>query len=259
MTRPLHSSFGNSEFVIRPTAVTQSRVSPDWLPILHSQLEQRRDPWVLLEGQGEVEAALAGWWEVPGVLVAEGHGWQAPVWSGLEVLPLPAAELDALGDPKRHGGIIGLAKMPKETVEVAAFVKSLEADALLLVCPRASDPLALGELFRLAVAADAAGVLIGAEGLSPFEPEAVAASEGAVFKLPVKVTDAGLILRCLKAGGFFLLGLGGEDVSVGEVPEGRRAMVVPGEKGLDGFWRMACDHLVAVSVTEALTLLAVRS
>ena len=33
----------------------------------------------------------------------------------------------------------------------------------------------------------AAGVLCGAEGVSPFSPEAVHASEGAVFRMPVRV------------------------------------------------------------------------
>lgn len=255
LSHTLHSSFGNSEFVICPRAVTEGRVDPEWLPILRSQLEQRRDPWVLLQGQAQVEAALAGWWEVPGVVVAEGHAWEPPLWSGLELLRLPSAELDAMGDPARHAGVIGLAKLPKETVEVAAFVKGLEPDALLLVCPRAGDPAALGEWIRMAVAADAAGILIGAEGTSPFEPEAVAASQGEVFKLPVKVADAGLLLRCLMAGRFYLLGLGGDDAAEVEAPEGRRALVVPGEGGLDGFWRKACDHLVSAAVDDALKML----
>ena len=257
----LHSSFGNSEFVIPCHAVTETRVDPEpeWLPILRAQLEQRRDPWVLLEGQAMVEAALAGWWEVPGVVVAEGHAWQAPLWSGLELIHLPAVALEAMGDPARHGGVIGLAKLPKETAEVAAFVKSLEPDALLVVCPKAGDAASLGDLVRLAVMADAAGVLIGAEGASPFELEAVAASVGTVFKVPVKVADAGLILRCLMAGKVYLLGLGDQDETRVEASEGRQALVVPGEKGLDGFWRKACDGLVMVPVEEALRLLAGES
>ena len=117
----------------------------------------------------------------------------------------------------------------------------------------------MGEWVGLALKAGAAGILIGAEGCSPFEREAVAASDGAVFKFPVKVADAGQILRCLKAGDFFLLGLGDEASPAIGIPAGRRALVVPGPAGLDGFWRKACDRLVAQSATGGLALLAESS
>ena len=163
-----------------------------------------------------------------------------------------------MSSPERHGGVIALAKQPQETAEVAAFVKSLEVDALLLVCPRAGDATSAGELVRLALGAGAAGVLFGAEGVSPFDPDAVAASGGDVFKLPVKVADAGLILRSLMAGKVNLLGLGGKDPVEILVPEGRRALVVPGERGLDGFWAKACDQLTSALLGEALEAFAVK-
>ncbi len=214
---------------------------------------------MLLEGQAMIEAALAGWWEVPGVIQAEDHPWEIPLWSGLEVQRLPQAELAALGNPERHGGVIALAKQPQETAEVGAYVKKvLAADALLVVCPRATDAAGAGELVRLAAGAGAAAVLFGVEGASPFEPDAVAASAGDVFKLPVKVADAGLILRSLMAGKVHLVGLGGSDAAPIKAPEGRRAVVVPGQEGLDAFWKRVCDQLTSASLAVALEALVVK-
>ncbi|WP_367871962.1 hypothetical protein [Luteolibacter sp. Populi] len=238
--------------------VTGSRVEPEWLATLRSQLEARRDPWVLLEGRASVEAALAGWWEVPGVLIAENHAWEVPAWSGMEVLRRPADELAGLGDPERHGGILGVAKMPDETANVAPFIKTLEGDALVVVCPHCTDLGMAGEVVRLALAAGAAAAFFGVEGVSPFEPLAVGVSEGAVFKMPVKITDAGLILRCLMAGKFSLIGLDGGDAGLEEIAkiEGRRALVVPGEGGLGGFWKRACDFRSGAGLGEALERLS---
>ena len=241
------TSSGNSEFVIRPGPRYRKGVDPDWLTTLRSQIDNRIDPWVVLEGQASVEAAIAGWWEVPGVLVAEDHPWEAPLWAGLELLRRQRGEIDVLADPAAHEGVLGLAKLPGETGDVAAFLKGLEPEALLVVCPRLSDFSMIGEIVRGADAFDAAGVIFGAEGSSPFEPDAVRASGSAVFKLPVRIADGGLVLRCLLAAGFQLIGLdsAADTLEAKALPAlaARRALVL-GEDGgaLGKFWKSAC-HL----------------
>ena len=256
-----HSSFGNSEFVIRHRARYRRRVEPDWLTTLRTQLGERRDPWVVLEGQARVEAAIAGWWEVPGVLVAEDHPWEAPLWAGLEMLRRDRGEMERLADPAVHEGVLGLAKLPGETGDVAAFMKSLEAEALLLVCPRPGDFKAIGTLMKGAEAFDAAGVIFGAEGVSPFEPEAVRASGSSVFRLPVRIADGGMVLRCLLAAGFQLVGLDeAEDaLAPAALPalSARRALVVGDEGGeLGKFWRSACSLRVRGDADEMLSRMA---
>lgn len=219
-------------------------MEPEWLNLLRDQAAGRRDPWVLLEGQATLEAALAGWWEVAGLMIDESHPWEVPAWSGLEVVRKPAGELERLGNPARHAGVLGVARQPAETAEVAAFARSLDPDALLVVCPKLVDPGFAGNVMRHADAIGAAGVLFGTEGTSPFDATAVAASAGAVFRLPVRVADGGLILRSLKAAAVDLTGweAGGNAVGDDWLP-GRRALVVgdPGA-GLGPFWRAACDR-----------------
>ena len=213
------------------------------------------DSWILLEGRPAVEAALAGWWEVAGVLVDEAANGDFGTWSGLEVARRPAADLAGIGDPGRHGGVVGWAKRPAETREVAAFTRGLDPAALLVVCPRIADPWRTGELVREAVRHGAAGVLCGAEGASPFSPEAVHASAGAVFRLPVRVADGGQLLRSLKAAAVELVGLEVEgDRPAPDATEGRRALVMGDPaNGLGPFWRAACDRVLAGDAREWLS------
>jgi tRNA G18 (ribose-2'-O)-methylase SpoU len=236
-------------------------VEPEWLSVLITQAGERSDPWVLLEGQANVEAALAGWWEVPGVLVAEDHPWEAPVWSGMELLRRGRGEMDALSDAALHGGVLGLAKIPGETGDVAAFLKGLPTEALLVVCTRPGDPETSGRILRGAHAFDAAGVLFGAEGRSPFEPEVIRTAGESVFKLAVRIADGGMILRCLLAAGFQLIGLDddAEAIEAGELPvlASRRALVIGEEaEGLGKFWKSACSLRVRGEVDSVLSHMA---
>lgn len=236
-------------------------MEPEWLTILRTQIEERSDPWVLLEGQTSVEAALAGWWEVPGVLVAEDHPWEAPVWSGMELLRRQRNEIDDLSDAGLHGGILGIAKIPGETGDVAAFLKGLPAEVLLVVCIRAGDPSTTGRIMRGADAFDAAGVIFGAEGASPFEPETIREAGESIFKLAVRIADGGLILRCLLAAGFQLIGLEDETgaIDAGKLPilASRRALIIGDEvEGLGKFWKSACNLRVQGEVDSVLSHIA---
>lgn len=235
------------------------RVTDDWQTTLREQLSQRRDPWVVLEGQGMVEAALAGWWEVAGVIVAEDHSWEVPVWSGMEVVRESREEMDRLADAAIHGGVLGLAKLPAETGEVATFLRSLDAEALVVVCPRLEDPALAGEVIRLAADHAAAGVLFGAEGISPFHAQAARVAAGALFQLPIRIADGGLLLRSLKAAGVELCGWEHEGLSGEVATTGRRALVMGNpEKGLGPFWRAACDRQVGGEMAAVIEELAVE-
>lgn len=217
-------------------------MNSEWMNLLRAP--DRGLPWVLLEGRSAVEAALAGWWEVAGVMIDESHPWEVPAWSGLEVERTTAAELAGLGDPGRHGGVLGLAREPAESREVAVFCKSLEAGALLVVAPRLVDPVRAGRLMARAESAGAGGVLFGAEGASPFGAEAIGASGGAVFRLPVRVADSGQLLRSLKAAAVDLTGWEPDGGPAAPGPSsGRRALVLGDPvAGLGPFWRAACDR-----------------
>jgi tRNA G18 (ribose-2'-O)-methylase SpoU len=226
---------------------------PDWVRELRTQILVREDPWVVLEGRLAVEAAVAGWWDLAGILAAEGCDWNPPEWSGLELLRRPIEELDRLGSPDRHEGVLGLTKLPEETADVATLMKELDQDALVVVCPRLCCEEQAGAILKNAAVLGAKAVIFGREGVSPFERGSVRSSAGAIFRVPVRVADGGQILRCLKTAGFTLIGGSAGDGSVPlaslAIEPGRLAIVIGAEsEGLGRFWQAACDFLTHVPV-----------
>jgi TrmH family RNA methyltransferase len=240
---------------------------PEWFNELRSQVRQRQDPWVILEGRQAVEAAVAGWWDVAGILADDGCDWEPPDWSGLEVLRRPIEVIvEQLGGAALQG-VMGLAKQPDETADVAGLMAELEDDAMVVVCPCISEEEYAGAIIRNAAALGAKAVIFGKEGVSPFDRISVQASAGAIFRTPVRVADGGQILRCLKMAGFQLIGgtSGDESVSLSrvELDAGRLALVIGSADGrLGSFWEAACDSLAHVrsdSSGEALDPVAVCS
>ncbi|TAE86542.1 MAG: hypothetical protein EAZ71_11750 [Verrucomicrobia bacterium] len=213
---------------------------------------------MVLEGREAVEAALAAWWDVVGMMVAEEQAWEVPVWSGLEVLRCGEVELSEWGDPARHCGVLGLARLPAERAEVADFALGLEPEALLVVCPRTMDAEFAGRLIGLAAERGAAGVLFGAEGVSPFGSDVVAASAGGIFRVPVRVADGGQLLRSLKAARVRLVACEAEGSQGPRVARTGRRALVAGDPvlGLGAFWRAACDERVVGDVLEGFECLA---
>lgn len=224
---------------------------PEWVNELKEQIRQRQDPWVVLEGKQAVEAAVAGWWDVSGILAGENCEWEPPDWSGLELLRRPEVFFEDFASISSHGGVLGLAKLPDETANLAGLIAELDSDALVMVCPRLHDGLQVGLVIRNAAALGAKAVIFGREGVSPFEQVSVKASSGAIFRVPVRVADGGQILRCLKMAGFQLIGRAQEENSVPldrlELDPGRHAVIIGAEgEGLGSFWKAACDSLVHV-------------
>lgn len=248
---------GNSAIARVRVDCYRSRVQSDWIEQLRLQIRRREDPWVVLEGRHAVEGALGGWWDVTGVLAGEESEWTPPDWSGLDALRWPRHEIEELAGYAFHRGVLGLARQPEETGDVASLFAELPADALIVVCPALADAANAGAVLRNAAALGAEAVIFGSEGVSPFERKAVRASAGALFRIPVRVADGGQVLRCLKAGGFSMVGAccGNDvpDLNTYETPVDRLALVIGSEAdGLSPFWEAACDALVRVPMASGM-------
>lgn len=219
-----------------------------WLTELRTQIRKRLDPWVVLEGRHAVEAAVAGWWDVQGVVASRESEWDLPDWSGLEVMRRSREEMKEVAGYPFHRGVLGLARQPDEVADVAGLMEELPDDAMIVVCPKLTDAANAGAIVRNAAALGAQAVIFGEEGVSPFDRKAVRASAGALFRIPVRVADGGLILRCLKAGDFSMVGATVDKeergLEVADFCDGRLALLIGSEEdGLGSFWLKACDQL----------------
>jgi len=229
----------------------------EWLQEITLQMKERTDPWVVLEGRHAVEGAMGGWWDIVGVLAGTHCDWEPPEWSGLNVIRKEREVLMATADYGFHRGVLGLARQPDEVADVTGLMSELSSNSTIVVCPRLTEASNVGALIRHAAALGAEAVILGSEGASPFEREAVRSSAGALFRVPVRVADSGQILRCLKAAKFQLYGMSeakeATSLTEMELVGGRSALVIGAEgDGLGSFWMQACDELIRIPMDSGM-------
>lgn len=126
-----------------------------------------------------------------------------------EMPPVPAREtLLVAEDAFNHAcatetpqGVAALVQTPTESLPQILQTK----DPLLVVLDGIQDPGNLGTILRSAEAFGATGVLLLPGAVSPWNPKAVRASAGSVFRVPlVSVTDTQALLRQLRQHGITL-------------------------------------------------------
>ncbi|WP_222842936.1 TrmH family RNA methyltransferase [Bowdeniella nasicola] len=148
-------------------------------------------------------------------------------------------------------GIAAVAELPlaRGRDQLAATI----ANGHLVMClPQISDPGNLGTLIRIADAAGADAVVIGAGSVELTNPKVIRSSVGSVFHLPI-VTDTEFVAAAdrLRAAGYVVLGADGhasqELPNVGALQRDRLAWVFGNEaRGLSEAERAACDELAKV-------------
>ena len=135
--------------------------------------------------------------------------------------------------------------------ELATSLDDLDRSAarIWLVAERLRDPGNLGTILRTGDAVGAGGLILIGECVDPFSVEAVRASMGALFTVPVVKTDWAPFLAWLRGGAGQLVGL-----SLDTAVEYRAARYVSptflltGNEahGLPGEYAAACDTLVRI-------------
>jgi len=138
---------------------------------------------------------------------------------------------------------------------VAAFgqrfgsLASLRAGGLWVALDRVRDPGNLGTIVRTADAAGCAGIVLVGATCDPFSPEAVRATMGSLFAVPlVRAEEAGFI-EAARAAGMRLLGTHlAATVDYREADYGLPLVLVMGneQQGLPASLAGACDTLVRI-------------
>lgn len=120
---------------------------------------------------------------------------------------------------------------------------------LLLIAVGLSKPGNLGAMARTAAAAGATALLIGDGVVDAFNPNAIRASTGAVFSLPVIGADRPTIVHALRQQGIELIAaaLDGQDVYEAPTLSGPLALAIGAEdRGLPPQWLAAATRRVRV-------------
>lgn len=144
----------------------------------------------LAEGAEMLERARAGGYRVRHLFVAEDAAFEARVaplraWADASearvahVVPAVMAKLSAMGNPPPVAALLE----PKPAA--LPTVTGLKPDDTWVVLEELRDPGNLGTIIRTADAAGAKGIILVGEGADPYAPEAVRASTGSIFAVPI--------------------------------------------------------------------------
>ena len=201
--------------------------------------ERRRDGLFIAEGTREVERALAAGLAPRAIYIAPEL---LPEWSRPGADEVSANVLARMAYRAEPEGVLAVFEQPK---------RALPADAtLVVVAVNIEKPGNVGAMARSADAAGADALLVAGSSFDPWNPNAIRASTGAVFTLPiVEATHAdvtALPLRKIAA----VVGAGRVHTAADlTVPT---AFLIGGEAdGLDAAWRSVADEEVEIPMRGA--------
>lgn len=244
MTRFEHFPNGSSA-LIRIESLSNARIKR--LVRLRQHRERRREGVFLAEGQREIERAVQA-----GLTALEIYSC-SNLWRGgisellggslsdvglFEVSEPVFRKIAYLQEPE---GVLAVVRTPIHTLSSLV----LPADALILVAVGTEKP---GNLGAMARTAEAAGchALIASGPVDAFNPNAIRASTGAVFSLPVVAADDEAIRSFLLTHAMLLAAAtpGRNALPYAEVSmTGALAIVIgPEDRGLDEAWLKVADE-----------------
>jgi TrmH family RNA methyltransferase len=199
--------------------------------------ERRRDGVFIAEGRREVERAVAAGLVVREVyfapeLIADWPG-------GEEVSARVLSRMSYRTDPE---GVLAVVEIPQRTLPVES--------TLLLVAVGIEKPGNLGAMVRTADAAGADALLIGDATVDPWNPNAIRASTGAVFTLPIVEATRDEIAALPQRKIAAVLGAGRRH-SDADYREPTVFLVGAEDEGLDAHWRAIADAEVEIPMSGA--------
>lgn len=205
--------------------------------------ERRAAGRYLLEGPNAVAEGLADGVVETVFATAERVGDYRD--GAVEVVEVSDHVLERLADSRTPQGVVAVARLEPGTLA------DVVGRGVLVVCDRVADPGNVGAIIRVADAVGAAGVVVTAGSVDPWNPKAVRATTGSITHLPV-VVDVTLdeVIAACRAAGQEVVALdagGAEDVFSLERRTAPVALVFGNEAhGLDPATAGAVDRTVAI-------------
>ena len=163
---------------------------------LRDRRERDRESVFLVEGAGDLERALAGGME-PLEVYYDPSLFPDPPHHADVVASVAAEALDRASYRGRSQGVIGVLAQP----DVSLDRLNLGPAPLILMVEAIEKPGNLGALLRTADAVGADSLIAADPGTDPFGPNVVRASTGAIFTVPIAVTDLETAIEWLRERG----------------------------------------------------------
>ncbi|HYL26471.1 MAG TPA: RNA methyltransferase [Candidatus Nitrosotalea sp.] len=209
--------------------------------------EQRR---FAFEGATLLEEALAAGFPI-GEIFATAEAYEStPLLRRLDgegppVFILSPAAAKSLSDVETPSGIVAVAP-----VVLRPVAELLARGAPLLVLGDLNDPSNAGTLLRSADAFGAGGAAFGRLGVDPFHPKVVRGAMGAIFRLPVALTDPHELSSAVASAGLTIFGFAADgDVITDDRRLACAVIVIGHEKRGLGRWEAICERVLAIPMT----------
>ncbi|MBF6132472.1 RNA methyltransferase [Nocardia otitidiscaviarum] len=232
-----------------------------WQAYLNNRTKRARDGRFLVLGQRAIARALETDWPLETLVYRLGTP-EPSVWarqvidsSGVPSVGLVPELMAELAEPAESVPELVAVAVSRHT-ELEDFAPGSAADPpVVVVIDRPSSALRLGALLRSAAAYGAAGVIVTGSGADHFDPQAVRASDGALFAVPVfRVPGPERVLAfrdALEARGLDPRIVGSDDrggMALDELDFGGATILVLGDERdtLGSAWAPVCDELVSI-------------
>jgi TrmH family RNA methyltransferase len=199
---------------------------------------------ILIDGVREIRLAIESGIELvelyffPGLCQDEAHAavLRAAKSGGATIIEVAQHVMEKLAYGQRVEGVVAVARTPRRTLADL----QLADDALVAVVEGVEKPGNLGAILRTADAAGVAALIVAEGGTDLYNPNAIRASLGAVFTVPVASAASEAVLAWLRERQFRLLAArvdGAIDYAAADY-RGRAAIVLGSEaEGLSELWR----------------------
>jgi RNA methyltransferase, TrmH family len=157
----------------------------------------------------------------------------------IETVPAILSKLSGKDNPQSVVGVFDAWETPLDALDRAA-------SGIWLVAERLRDPGNLGTILRTADAVAAGGLILIGECVDPFSVEAVRASMGALFTVPVVRAEWASFLTWLRSGPGTLVGLSldGGNYRAADYPAPTFLLTGNEAQGMPADYAAACDRLV---------------
>jgi TrmH family RNA methyltransferase len=165
---------------------------------LREPRERRRRGAMLIDGAREIGRAIASGIELTEVFIAdervEAAGGEAADTAaavratGAARVPVTPELMGRMAFGDRSDGLLAVARIPDASLD--ALAAGLPPEPLLLVLESVEKPGNLGAVLRTADGAGVDGLLVADPRTDPWNPNAIRASMGTLFSVPLAVTDA---------------------------------------------------------------------
>jgi 23S rRNA (uridine2479-2'-O)-methyltransferase len=217
--------------------------------LLTNRTKRHRQGRFLIQGVRSIDSAVAAGWPLPALLVREGAGssWltrlvdTGPVG---EVVVLPGDLLDGLSQREDGAEAVAVGAMVAHDLGAAGSACA----GPLVIAEGVQSPGNLGTILRSAHALGAAGVVVTGHAADPYDPQAVRASTGSLFRLPFGAATSVGSAADDQAAGRRLVGLDPAGDPIDDVDlSGPLALVAGTEStGLSRRARERCDALASI-------------